>query len=186
MRLPTTAVMSLAPAVSVTFEPELLGSAGTLAANWEFVASEPAFLVCNGDNITDIDLTELIRRHTGSSKLITMALFHADRPRECGVAEVDSTGEVLAFEEKPAAPRSNLANGGVYVMSPAVRSKLPRKVPADIGRDLLPHCVGQLGGWIWEGVLLDIGTPDAYARAQDVWPHGWSNAEASPWRRLGR
>lgn len=157
------------PEVSVTYEPELLGSAGTLAANWDFVSGEEAFLVCNGDNLTDIDLTGLIRSHQRTSNLVTMAVFRADRPGECGVVELDQNGAVLSYEEKPAAPRSNLANGGVYVMSREVRSKLPEKKPADIGYDLLPRCADQLGGWFWKGLLLDIGTPDAYARAQEVW-----------------
>ncbi len=157
------------PAVSVTYEPELLGSAGTLGANWNFVAGDEAFLVCNGDNLTDIDLAELARRHARSPKLVTMAVFRTDRAKECGVVELDGNGEVLTFEEKPLAPRSNLANAGVYVMSTRVRSKLPETRPADIGHDLLPRCAGELGAWVWEGLLLDIGTPEAYARAQKVW-----------------
>jgi mannose-1-phosphate guanylyltransferase len=36
------------PAVRTFFEPELLGSAGTLAANRDWVAGEDMFLACNG------------------------------------------------------------------------------------------------------------------------------------------
>src|SRR5271156_108377 len=41
------------PAVRTVLEPELLGSAGTLIANREWVDGEESFLACYGDNLTD-------------------------------------------------------------------------------------------------------------------------------------
>ena len=48
------------PAVRTFFEPELLGSAGTLLANRQWVEGEEFFLACNADNLTDFDLRSLI------------------------------------------------------------------------------------------------------------------------------
>jgi len=45
------------------FEPELLGSAGTLAANRAWVEGEEMFLACNADNLTDFDLQSLVQTH---------------------------------------------------------------------------------------------------------------------------
>jgi mannose-1-phosphate guanylyltransferase len=155
--------------VHLSHEKELLGSAGTLDRNWDFVAGEESFLVCYADNLTDIDLTRLIRVHRKHSRLVTMALFRTDRPRECGIAELDDTGAIVGFEEKPASPKSALANGGIYAMRTEIRSRLPRKAPADIGFDLLPQCCGDMQGWLWDGLLMDIGSPAAYARANEAW-----------------
>jgi len=150
-------------------EPTLLGSAGTLDVNWDFVAAEESFLVCYADNLTDINLDRLIRFHQGHKGLVTMALFHAERPRDCGIVETDGNNLILSFEEKPAIPKSCLANGGVYAMGTGIRAYLPSHKPADIGFDLLPRCLGKMYGWLWKGLLLDIGNTEAYCRAQDIW-----------------
>src|SRR5208337_4306742 len=51
------------PAVHMVFEPELLGSAGTLVANRKWVNGEEMFLACNADNLTDFDLGSLVDAH---------------------------------------------------------------------------------------------------------------------------
>ena len=51
------------PAVLTSYEPQLLGSAGTLVANRDWVAGEDFFLACNADNLTDFDLRSLIKTH---------------------------------------------------------------------------------------------------------------------------
>jgi mannose-1-phosphate guanylyltransferase len=157
------------PRISVTFEDQLLGSAGTIARNWDFVAGEDDFLVCYADNLTDIDLGRLLLSHRTHPGVGTMALFPSDRPRQCGIAELDHRSFVVGFEEKPCEPKSPYANAGVYVMSSTIRSFLPGSVPSDIAKDMLPQCLGRFRGWLWEGLMLDIGAPEAYERAQTLW-----------------
>ena len=157
------------PRVHLSFEETLLGSAGTLRKEWDFVASEPEFLVCHADTLTDIDLGRLIDFHRLRHALLTMTLFPSDRPTECGIAEMDKFGRVVGFEEKPSNPKSCLANGGVYVMHQDILTRLPSKPVSDIAFDLLPKCLGQMHGFLWDGVLIDIGNPNNYARAQNLW-----------------
>src|ERR1700722_678764 len=66
---------SAPPAVKTVFEPALLGSAGTLAANREWIESEEFFLACNADNLTDFDLRELIETHRAHDAIATIAVF---------------------------------------------------------------------------------------------------------------
>ncbi len=73
----------------------------------------------------------------------------------------------MGFAEKPAHPRSNLANAGLYAFSPKVLDEITDPLPRDIGFDLLPRLVGrarvvELG----TASFLDIGTPAALARAR--------------------
>jgi mannose-1-phosphate guanylyltransferase len=152
----------------LVYETDLRGSAGTLQENWDFVSGEDQFFACNADNLTDINLSSLVTFHRSVGSIITMALFRTDRPCECGIVEIDDTGLVQSFSEKPECPRSNLANGGVYVMDRRVCDVLPRKRPADIAFDLIPRCMGEVYGWKWDGVLLDIGTPASYMAAQEI------------------
>ena len=135
------------------------------------MAAEESFLVCYADNLTDINFDRLIQFHRSHDGLVTMALFRTESPKECGVAELGETGLITSFEEKPAFPKSSLANAGIYVMRPGIQDLLPHTQPSDIGFHLLPHCLGEMYGWLWEGLLMDIGNPQAYAQAQEL--SGW-------------
>ncbi len=157
------------PLLRTVYEPELLGSAGTLAANREWVEGEDMFLVCNGDNLTNFDLQSLIQIHRDSPAMATLALFHAEHPSDCGIVEVDGQGWVAGFIEKPAQPASNLANAGMYAFDPQVLDEITPLPPKDIGYDLLPRLVGRAHTTVISGYFRDIGTPEAYRQAQIEW-----------------
>jgi mannose-1-phosphate guanylyltransferase len=159
------------PRIRLTYEKTLLGSAGTLAANSEYVAGEDCFLVCNADNLTDIDLTSLVGFHRDREALVTMTVFHAERPCECGIVEMDGTGLILGFEEKPEHPKGSVANGGIYVMSPEILQHVPNVAPADIAQHLLPRCLGRIYAFAWDGVLIDVGTPRGLDCGREAWAH---------------
>lgn len=157
--------------IQTVYEPELLGSGGTIGANREFIQGEDSFLICYADNLTDIDLTAMQYFHNKCSAPLTMALFHAPNPTQCGIARVDETGFITEFEEKPKYPAGDLANAGVYVARREILDLFPDKLPLDIGFDILPQLIGKMCGWPVEGFLLDIGTHANYRRAQEEWPH---------------
>lgn len=157
-------------AVRTVFEPELLGSAGTLAANRDWVAGEEFFLACNADNLTDFDLRELIDAHRGGGSAATITAFHSPTPSAGGVMELDDTGRVTGFTEKPGNPVSDLVNAGMYAFCPAVLDEIRRAPPVDIGHHLLPRLVGRARAVLVEGYFRDIGTPEAYRLARKEWP----------------
>ena len=158
------------PAVRTVFEPELLGSAGTLVANRQWVDSEELFLACNADNLTDFDVRSLIDEHRAHRPIATLALFHSEQPSAGGVVEIDADGRVVGFEEKPRQPVSDLTNAGIYAFHPAVFDEIDAVPPKDIGYDLLPRLVGRARAMPIEGYFRDIGTADAYRRAWEEWP----------------
>ena len=94
------------PEVHTFFEPELLGSAGTLVANRDWIAGEEFFLACNADNLTDFDLRTLIESHRSGDTVATLTLFHAPRPHR-RVASSSSTTRAgsSGSTEKPSNPR---------------------------------------------------------------------------------
>jgi len=158
------------PGVCTFFEPELLGSAGTLVANRAWVDGEEMFLACYADNLTDYDLSSLVQAHREHGAIATLTAFHSERPSAGGVLELDATGTVVGFEEKPANPVSDLVNAGMYAFHPAVLDELSGRPPCDIGYDLLPRLVGRAKAVPVESYFQDIGTIDAYERAQREWP----------------
>jgi len=166
-------VRCLSSRVRVTLfeEPHLLGSAGTVMTNREWVADGRPFLVANADNLTNVDLSRLMAVHTRHRPLLTMALFRTDEPTRCGIAELQTgsdSGAIVSFVEKPAHPKSNLANAGVYVTDVRVVDRIPRRLPADFGHDVLPALVGEMYGHVLSEheQLIDVGTWQSYDRAQ--------------------
>jgi mannose-1-phosphate guanylyltransferase len=158
------------PAVRTFFEPELLGSAGTLAANRTWVAEEDLFLVCYADNLTDFDLRSLAQTHQEHGAIATLTVFHSERPSAGGVVELDEGGTVVGFQEKPSKPVSDLVNAGMYAFHPGVLDEIGGPLPRDIGYDLLPRLVGRAKAMPVEGYFRDVGTVDAYQRALREWP----------------
>jgi mannose-1-phosphate guanylyltransferase len=158
------------PAVRTFFEPELLGSAGTLAANRDWVAGDDMFLACYADNLTDFDLRGLVQTHREHRSVATVTVFRSDRPSAGGVVEADPAGLMIGFAEKPAHPVSNLVNAGMYAFDPRALDEIGGPPPRDIGYDLLPRLVGQAQVLPVDCYLRDVGTIDAYERALQEWP----------------
>ncbi len=151
-------------------EENLLGSAGTLLANADFVKEEKNFFIIYGDNLTSLSLPDFKNFHEAQNHPLSMALFRSSRPEHCGIAEMNNTDTIIDFVEKPQQPRSNLANAGIYIASPAVIENIPDKLPCDIGFDLLPLLVNRMSGWITNDYLIDIGTHENLEKARKEWP----------------
>ena len=160
------------PAVRMFYEPELLGSAGTLAANRRWVDGEELFLACNADNLTDFDLSLLVDAHLRHGAIATLTVFHSPNPSAGGVVELDAAGLVTGFAEKPSQPVSDLVNAGMYAFHPSLLDEITGASPKDIGYDLLPRLVGRARAVLVEGYFRDIGTPEAYRLAREEWPVG--------------
>jgi mannose-1-phosphate guanylyltransferase len=158
--------------VTVVHEAVLLGSAGTVLANRAFVANEREFFVLYADNLTNVDLSAIAAFHRARQANFTMGLWHAPEPRACGIAELDGDARIVSFIEKPAEPRSDLANAGIYIATQAVFDDIPAQpLPVDFGLHVLPRLVGRMHGVAINGYLLDIGNHERLARAEREWPH---------------
>ncbi|MEW5975405.1 MAG: nucleotidyltransferase family protein [Acidobacteriota bacterium] len=152
--------------VVLTFEPTLLGSGGTVRSNGDWIRQESEFAILYADNLTNVNLTRMREFHQNSGRPLTMGLFRTSFPEQCGIVRLSDYGVVVEFAEKPASPWSNLANAGIYFASPAILNLIPAHTPCDIGHDLLPLLVGNMMGYCVPEYLLDIGTPESYAQAQ--------------------
>ena len=149
-----------------SFEPELLGSAGTIAANADLAEGASEIVIVYADNYSDVDLRQLLAFHRSHGDPLTMLLFRAPDPRACGIAELDEAGRVVSFVEKPREPRSNLANAGVYIASVDAYREMAAMRAFDLGFEVLPQFVGRMRGWVWDGYHLDIGTREALEKAR--------------------
>ena len=156
--------------VTMTNEPELLGSAGTLHVNRKFVAGEPEFAVLYADVLTNCRFDNMLAFHRLSQAPVTLGTYRVPNPTQCGIIAADETGRVLEFTEKPEYPKSDTAFSGVLVGGPALLDLVPHGTPADIGFDVLPKLVGELFAFPITDYVLDIGTLEKYEQAQREWP----------------
>jgi histidinol-phosphate phosphatase family protein len=147
-----------------SYEPELLGSAGTITANADLADGADVVAIVYADNFSNVDLGRMISFHRSHDDPFTMLLFRAPVPSACGIAELDAEGRVVSFVEKPKEPRGDLANGGVYVVD-AYREIAAMRA-FDLGFEVLPRFVGRMRGWAWEGYHLDVGTHEALEKAR--------------------
>ena len=156
--------------VSIVEEPQLLGSAGTLAENRAFVAGEEAFFVLYGDVLTNVDLRRMLAFHRQKNLPATLGIYQAPDPTRCGVVTMDEDDVIQKFVEKPTQPASNWAFSGVMIAGQEIFDFLPDRRPADIGFDVLPKMVGKMTGDAITEYLIDIGTLENYETAQRSWP----------------
>lgn len=156
--------------VRVFEEPELLGSAGTIAANREWVEGEDHFWVLFADVLTNADLSEIFRLHRAKAKMATLGVYPVPDPQRCGIVQLDEEGVVRQFIEKPANPPGNLAFSGVMVTTPEILAAIPSPRPIDLGSTVLPRLAGRMAAYPIQDFLLDIGTMENYLLAQSTWP----------------
>ncbi len=152
-------------------EEKSLGTAGGVRRMAAFFGDEP-FFVLYGDVLTNMDLASLRSFHTERGAALTMGLYQPEEPGECGIVQLGADNRILAFVEKPASrgDPSAWANAGVYVVEPAVLRHIPPG-PFDFGAELFPLLLERgvaLFGYASDALVVDIGTPRGYARAQEL------------------
>jgi glucose-1-phosphate thymidylyltransferase len=150
-----------------------LGIAHAIGLARDFVGDD-SFCVVLGDNILlGSPLAQTARRfETGPWGAGTL-LYEVADPERFGVAELDSAGNVVAFEEKPSEPKSNLIPIGIYFLRPDAFEVVDSLVPSGRGEleitDLLNHYLpDRLYAPRYEGSWTDAGTVASLIRAAEL------------------
>jgi mannose-1-phosphate guanylyltransferase len=149
-------------------EESPLGTAGAVK-NAESYLDGP-FFVFNGDIITEIDLTAMMKRHKEVKPKVSIALTPVDNPTIYGVVETDARGIVQRFVEKPTWDKvtTNMINAGIYILEPEVLAHIPASTPSMFENYLFPRLL-EIGetilGYPSDAYWIDIGTPEKYLKA---------------------
>jgi mannose-1-phosphate guanylyltransferase len=179
------------PAVSLSPEAEILGTAGGLRRAAAHFRGAGTFLCVNADFVCEIDLGEVVRAHHASGLPATMVLTPWEP--NCGYTQVRHNGHrVYAFGDGDAPAHADRLGifTGIQVLEPSVLDMLPdgpsELVPA-LYRPLIAAGRGP-GVFLTRGRWAEVGTPrhyideqvralagTPYARHRD-WPSGLSIA----------
>lgn len=154
-------------------EEKPLGTGGALLRSMEFLENEAECLMVNGDTYFDVDLASLQQFHKKSGSAFTLALFEIGQPDRYEAVETGPDGRITAFLGRD--QQGGLANGGVYLLNPAVIRRLAAALPEvhSLERDGLPAWVASgesIYGFVSTGTFLDIGIPEDYERAEKIIP----------------
>lgn len=148
------------------YEDQLWGDAGSLKRAEDFFRDE-TFLVIGGDDLTDMDLSRLIKTHRDKKALATIALSIVDDPSEYGIVLMNEEGRITRFLEKPKGEVifSNTANTGVYVFEPEIFELIPHDVFYLFGKQVFPMLLEQrlpLYGHLTAAYWRDVGNLKVY------------------------
>ena len=127
-----------------------LGIAHAIGLARDFVGDD-AFCCVLGDNILrgDRSLDAVAREFEDGPWAAGTLLYRVPDPERFGVAELDATGRVVGFEEKPAQPKSDLIPIGVYFLRPDAFDVIDHLAPSGRGEfeitDVLNHYIPEGG-----------------------------------------
>jgi NDP-sugar pyrophosphorylase family protein len=143
-----------------------LGTAGALRLAVSLMRSDPV-LVLNGDSFFGLDLGDFWTWHWEQGADATLALVEKLDGLRYGHVEVNARGAVTRFTEKGTPRSPSWINAGVYVISRSLILTIPPNRTVSLEREILPRWVGNgLCGYRQVGGFIDIGTPEAYSKAQ--------------------
>ena len=152
-------------------EVKLLGTAGTLLSNLEFIGKDDCILI-HADNYCLADIEELILAHKNrpTNCLMTMLTFRTNKPSTCGIVEVDYNNIVIGFHEKIANPPGNLANGAVYILSNELIKTIKKKFnfATDFSNEIIPQLKNKILSHETSDIFIDIGTLESYFEANNL------------------
>ncbi len=179
---------NIKPRIHIKYQPNVddLGSADSASINMEYYNLKSPVFAVQGDNIFDVDVKSLLDFHNEKGAALTIVLREVDNVEGLGIADIDKNCRIKKFVEKPLpkdAP-SNLANTGLYVMSPEVRKIfkekgvqqiIKEKNRLDFGYDFIPYVIDTgrpVYGYTLKGSWFDVGTPKNYLEAMKKLLHG--------------
>jgi NDP-sugar pyrophosphorylase family protein len=151
-------------------ESRPLGTAGALRFALAEADAE-TLLVLNGDSYIHCPLDEFHRWHLEreSSFPGSLLLTWTEETSRFGTVEVGPRDAIRSFREKCSHRGAGWINAGVYLFKRSLLESIRPDRNTSLEREMFPLWVPQgLGGCTIRAPLVDIGTPESFAQAENV------------------
>jgi glucose-1-phosphate adenylyltransferase len=133
-------------------------------------------LILAGDHIYLTSYRNMIGYHRAQNADVTVAVYSVPREEASrfGVLDLDATGRIVDFEEKPRNPRSPWVSMGIYCFNKDVLveqlqadADLGDQSTHDFGRDIIPRMYQshRVFGYQYQSYWKDVGTLASYHEA---------------------
>ena len=148
-------------------ETKPLGTAGAIKLAEPVL--EDTFLALNGDSYVEFDLPGMKKAMAAHDAWMVLALQKVSDASRYGTVIVGAGSRVEGFREKAATQGAAFINAGVYLMRRSVLEELLPDRAISIEKEVIPTLVSRgVYGVPGDGVFIDIGIPEDFARAQTV------------------
>jgi mannose-1-phosphate guanylyltransferase len=153
-------------------EPSPMGTAGA----YKFAAKEisETTIVLNGDVLTDLDISAVIKQHNELKAEATIVLTPVENPSAYGLVETENDLRVKRFLEKPTPEQlstltTDNINAGIYIIEPSVLDLIPNGENYSFEYKLFPDLLARQRNFFAfvmnKNYWQDIGTPRSYLTA---------------------
>ena len=148
---------------------------GRLKRVASYVGSDDAFCMTYGDGVSDVNIDQVIAFHRSSQVLATLTA--ARPPGRFGALDLDSSGRVRNFKEKPSGD-GGMINGGFFVLSPKVFDLIEGDKTI-WEREPLESLAekGQLAAYTHDGFWQPMDTLRDKTHLEELWASG-----KAPWK----
>lgn len=151
--------------IDYTMENEPLGTMGPLRLINDLPEN---FLVMNGDILTDLDYSKFYESHCQTTAPFTISSKVREQRNDYGVLDVGGDGVLTGFREKPIDKFQ--VSMGVYMINRETVSLIPTGMEFGFDSLMLELIARGMPANVipFDGYWLDIGRPDDYEKAIDV------------------
>ena len=152
-------------------EAQPLGTGGAIRLAAERVGEWPVF-VLNGDTFLELDYGAMLDAHLCGQEQMSLAACRVADASRYGALDLHE-GHVRGFLEKGRSG-PGVINAGTYLLSQSVLERIPRGAPFSFEQQLLVPEVSAIrpAAFQTDGLFIDIGVPEEYARAQQIFALG--------------
>jgi NDP-sugar pyrophosphorylase family protein len=149
--------------IRYSFEESPLGTAGPLAL---IDGLQGTFLVCNGDVLTNLKITDLLKFHRDRKGIATIAMHHRLVNINLGVIQCNESYEITDYLEKPS--MDYIVSMGIYIFERAVLDYIQPNIYLDFPNLVLKllEAGEKIYGYQFDGYWQDLGNPEDYQQAQ--------------------
>ena len=158
-----------------TNEDNRLGAIGDIFFTIKEKNIDDELMIVAGDNLSTFKLSSYVDfyRKTGKDCVCAKVIDDMEEIKRYAVAVIDAENTLLELEEKPPAPKSNIAVYATYLYQ---KSTVPM-FGQYLGEGNKPDAPGyfvqwlykrkKLGVYIMDGDCIDIGTKESYEQVQE-------------------
>jgi glucose-1-phosphate thymidylyltransferase len=145
----------------------------------KFLGSD-SFVMYLGDNLLQSGVSPFVNRYQDSHFDAVVGVTPVSNPQNFGVVETDGD-QILSIEEKPSAPKGNLALIGVYLFTPSIHPIIRELAPSKRGELEITDAIwklwkktGKVSVLRVDGWWKDTGHPDDLLEANELVLKGMS------------
>ncbi|WP_321419206.1 sugar phosphate nucleotidyltransferase [uncultured Methanomethylovorans sp.] len=147
--------------ITYSMENEPLGTAGPLSL---IGGLEENFLVMNGDLLTNIDYSDLMKLHLEKNALATVSMYNKDVPISLGVLKLNDSGDIIDYIEKPTLTYK--VSMGIYILNRKILDHIEKGKYLDFPV-LIKKLIREnekVVGYDFTGYWMDIGRHEDYSK----------------------